>query len=216
MATAANDGPEAFRALYQANHLRVRGFLARMAGPQDADDLAQVVFAKAAKALPTFRGEAAASTWLYRIAVNVASDWLRSRSAQDARATVPFPDDLDEDMRAVMTAAVDSPPSPEQDLAEKDTQACIRGEIAKLSDGHRDIMMLSALGGLSDDEIAETLGISQGNAKVRLHRARQEFKSIIAARCDFYRNELSCKPSSADCCEPSDAPPAGKSGPGTA
>jgi hypothetical protein len=62
--------------------------------------------------------------------------------------------------------------------------------------------MLSALGGLGDDEIAKTLGISHDAAKVRLHRARQAFKKMIAARCDFYRNELSCKPASPDCCPP--------------
>ena len=77
---------------------------------------------------------------------------------------------------------------------------CIRGEIGKLSDAYRNIFMLSALGGLSNEEIAQTLGISEGNARVRLHRARQEFKKIIETRCDFYRNELSCKPSSPDCC----------------
>ena len=81
-------------------------------------------------------------------------------------------------------------------------QACIRGEIAKLSDVHREVFMLSALGGLSDEEIAQTLGISKANAKVRLHRARQEFRKIIAARCEFYQNELSCKPSSPECCPP--------------
>jgi biotin operon repressor len=81
---------------------------------------------------------------------------------------------------------------------------CIRREMGKLPDAHRDVLMLSALGGLSDDEIAATLGISKGNVKVRLHRARQEFRKIIAARCDFYRNELSCKPSSPDCCADGD------------
>lgn len=116
--------------------------------------------------------------------------------------TVPLPDVLDEDRRVVLTgsAAVAALPSPEQELAHKDMHDCIRGEIGKLSDAHRNIFMLSALGGLSNEEIAQTLGISEGNARVRLHRARQEFKKIIETRCDFYRNELSCKPSSPDCC----------------
>ena len=83
---------------------------------------------------------------------------------------------------------------------------CIRREIGKLPETLRTAFMLSALGGLTDDEIGRTLGISHNNAKVRLHRARQEFKKIIEARCDFYRNELSCKPTSADCCTPSTAP----------
>jgi RNA polymerase sigma-70 factor (ECF subfamily) len=190
-----------FRALYEANNQRVRGLLARMVGPQDAEDLAQIVFAKVARALPAFRGEARTSTWLYRITANVASDWLHSRATNEANLTVPLPAS-DEQTRGTASGAADLQPSPEQVLARKDTSDCIRGEIAKLPDTHRKVLMLSALGGLSDEEIARTLGISQGSAKVRLHRARQAFREIIAARCDFYRHELSCKPTSPDCCAP--------------
>jgi len=195
-----------FRTLYDANYQRFRGLLARMAGPQEAEDLAQAVFAKAAKALPTFRSEAQTSTWLYRIAVNVAADWLRSRSTHEAKLTVPLPDAPDEDIAAMNGTDINGQPTPEQELTRKDMRDCIRSEIGKLPDAHRSVLMLSALGELTDDEIAQTLGISPVNVKVRLHRARQEFKKIIAARCDFYRNELSCKPSSPDCCAPSTAP----------
>ena len=90
---------DAFRTPYDANHERVRRILARVVGPQEAEDLTQTVFAKAAKALPTFRGDAEASTWLYRIAANVASDWLRSQSTHEAKLTVPLPDASDDDMR---------------------------------------------------------------------------------------------------------------------
>ena len=210
MDTAPKTQADPFPALYEANHQRINSLLARMVGAQDAEDLAQTVFAKAAKALPAFRGEAEASTWLHRIAVNAASDWLRSRPALEAKATVPLPGASGEDIGAAVTgvAEIDRAPSPEQELARKDTQACLRAEIAKLPDAYRAVFMLSALGGLSDEEIAQTLGLSQGNTKVRLHRARQEFRKIIAARCDFYSNELSCKPSSPDCCAP-ETPPAG-------
>ena len=178
-----------FRTLYDANQERVRRVLARIVGLQEAEDLTQTVFAKAAKALPTFRGDAETSTWLHRIAANVASDWLRSRSTREAKLTVPLPDASDDDMRAVAigSADVNSHPSPEQQLSHKDMRDCIRGEIGKLPDALRTVLMLSALGGLTDDEIAQTLGISGDNAKVRLHRARREFKKIIEARCDFYR-----------------------------
>src|SRR5664279_6589421 len=74
-----------FRTLYDANHDRVHRLLGRIAGPHDAEDLTQIVFAKAATALPRFRGDALASTWLYRIASNVASDWLRGRAANRKR-----------------------------------------------------------------------------------------------------------------------------------
>ncbi len=184
-----------------------------MVGHQEAEDLTQTVFAKAAKALPEFRGEAQTSTWLYRIAANVASDWLRSRSTHEAKLTVPLPDTSNEDMRGVSvgSAEVDKQPSPELALAHKDMRDCIRGELAKLPDAHRTVFMLSALGGLTDDEIAQTLGISRGNAKVKLHRARQEFRKIIEARCDFYRNELSCKPASPECCTSATPPDGAKS-----
>ncbi len=197
-----------FRALYDANHERVRRILARYVGPQDADDLTQTVFAKAAKALPGFRGDAEASTWLHRIAANVASDWLHGRSTHEAKLTLPFPDAADDGVQpeAIGAAEIDPRPSPEQQLADKDMRACIRGEIGKLSESLRTVLMLSALGGLADDEIAQTLGISHDAVKVRLHRARQALKKIIEARCDFYRNELSCKPASPDCCAPSRAP----------
>ena len=193
-----------FRTLYDANHERVRRVVARIVGPQDAEDLTQAVFAKAAKALPTFRGDADASTWLHRIAANVASDWLHSRSMHEAKLTVPLPGPSDDATAALGSADVDGGPSPEQLLVNKEMRDCIRGEIGKLPETLRTAFMLSALGGLSDDEIGRALGISHNNTKVRLHRAREEFRKIIEARCDFYRNELSCKPTSPDCCSHAD------------
>ena len=194
--------PPSFRAVYDTNHQPVRALLVRLVGAQDADDLAQVVFAKAAEALATFRGEAEVSTWLYRIASNVAADWIKSRPVRETRATVPISDS--EELIATASAA-QAPPTLEQTLATKDLKACLRAEIAKLSETHREILMLSMLGELGDSEIAQTLGITLTNVRVRLHRARQEFREIIAARCDFYQHELSCRPSSPDCCTP---PPA--------
>jgi RNA polymerase sigma-70 factor (ECF subfamily) len=188
-----------FRALYDANHGRVRGLLARLAGPQEADDLTQIVFAKAAEALPRFRGDAEASTWLYRIAANTAADWLRSRSAHEAKATVslaPAPDDKVQDPSADPALAA-YPISPEQELARKEMRACIRAVIGQLPQSQRSVLVLAELGGLSDDDIAKTLGIGRGNAKVRLHRGRAQLKKALELRCDFYRgeeNELACEP----------------------
>ena len=189
-----------FRRLYDENCARVHRMLVRIVGPQDADDLGQVVFAKAAKALPTFRGEALGATWLYRIAANAASDWLHSRAAHEAHATAPLLGEDDENaLRAVQG---DETATPEQQLSQKEMHACLRREIGKLPATLRSAFMLSALNGSTDAEVAETLGISLQATKVRLHRARQAFRKLIAARCDFYREELSCKPASPACCAP--------------
>jgi RNA polymerase sigma-70 factor, ECF subfamily len=194
--------PDLFRTLYDANHDRVYRLLGRMVGPSEAEDLTQIVFAKATRALPQFRGDAQVSTWLYRIAANVASDWLRSRSAREAKLTVHLPEVVDDatSQGNASVALLDIQSSPEQKLVRKEMRDCIRGEIGQLPEGNREVLVLGELGGLTDDEVAQTLGISRANARVRLHRARAQLKKAIEARCDFYRLELSCVPSSPACC----------------
>ena len=217
--TAVKREAASFRRLHDANRQRVVRLLARMVGSREADDLTQVVFARAAKALPKFRGEAQTSTWLYRIAVNVASDWLRGRPAHEAKITVALQDALDDEVHepGAGSAALDIPPSPEQELIREEMRACIRGVIAQLPDGHRSVLMLGELGGLTDDEIAQTLGVSRGSAKVRLHRARGRLRAALKASCDFYRNEnneFACDPKpAAGCASPQRPGRSGATGP---
>jgi RNA polymerase sigma factor (sigma-70 family) len=133
--------------------------------------------------LPQFRGDAQASTWLYRIAANVASDWLRSRAAQEAKLTVHLPDVLDSvtSQGSANAAVRDIQSSPEHKLVRKQMRDCIRGEIGQLPKGNREALVLGELGGFTDEEVAQTLGISRANAKVRLHRARAQLKTAIGA-----------------------------------
>jgi RNA polymerase sigma-70 factor (ECF subfamily) len=197
-----------FRTLYDANHDCVHRLLGRIAGPHDAEDLTQIVFAKAATALPRFRGEALASTWLYRIAANVASDWLRGRAAREAKLTVHLPEvpDGETAQAGANVALPDHQLSPEQRLVRKEMHDHIRREIGQLPEGSREVLILGQLGGLADEEVAQALGISLANVKVRLHRARAQLKQAIGAHCEFYRTELSCAPSSQACCAPATLP----------
>jgi RNA polymerase sigma-70 factor, ECF subfamily len=218
--TAVKREAASFRRLYDANRQHVWRLLARMVGPQEADDLTQIVFARAANALPRFRGDAQSSTWLYRIAANAAVDWLRGRPAHEAKITVALPEALDDEVCKLdaRSAAADSPPSPEQELIRKEMRACIRGVIAQLPDSDRTVLMLGELAGLTDDEIARTLGISRGSAKVRLHRARGRLKAALETRCEFYRNEsneLACEPKpAARCASPRPSGCSGSAEPG--
>jgi RNA polymerase sigma-70 factor, ECF subfamily len=197
----------AFRSLFDANHSRVRSLLIRIVGAHEAEDLTQVVFTKAAESLPRFRGEAQPSTWLYRIAANVGSDWLRSRAAQEAKVTVGLSGTENQNTIKAHASSDrgDCQRSPEQELIRKEMNDCIRQVIGQLSENHRSVLVLGELGGLSDDEVAETLGISRSNAKVRLHRARAQLKQALSGRCDFYRNEdneLACEPKPGACGSP--------------
>ncbi|MGC2318148.1 MAG: sigma-70 family RNA polymerase sigma factor [Bradyrhizobium sp.] len=130
--------------LYDANHQRVTRLLGRIVGPQDAEDLTQAVFAKAARALPEFRGDALASTWLYRIATNVASDWLRGRAAREAKVTAQLAEALDHEAgeSAVDAAFSEMHASPDQELVRKDIADRIRAEIGQLPEIHRDVLIL--------------------------------------------------------------------------
>ena len=195
---------EQFQAMYVANKRRVHELLGRIVGLQEAEDLTQIVFAKAAEALSNFRGEAQESTWLYRIAINVAADWMRSRSARDAKLTDTFSDDADELSGDSASAApcIESQSTPEQLLAHKDMRACLLAEIGHLTPEHQAILMLRDLGGFTDEDVAKTFDITLGTAKVRLHRARQQLRKAVEQRCDFYSQELSCAPSSPTCCSP--------------
>jgi RNA polymerase sigma-70 factor, ECF subfamily len=198
--------PDLFRALYAANHNRVYRLLGRIAGPLEAEDLTQIVFAKAASALPRFRGDAQASTWLYRITANVGSDWLRGRTARDAKLTDRLPESGDTGPAGANVALPDPQSSPEQRLVRQEMHDHIRREIGQLPEGSREVLILGQLGGLADEEVAQALGISLANVKVRLHRARAQLKQAIGAHCDFYRTELSCAPSSQTCCAPATIP----------
>jgi RNA polymerase sigma-70 factor, ECF subfamily len=204
------DAAAAFRSLFDANYSRVRALLVRIVGPQEAEDLTQVVFAKAAEALPGFRGQAQPSTWLYRIAANVGSDWLRSRAAQQAKVTVGLSgaEDQDTTEACISSDGGHCQSSPEQELIRKEMNDCIRQVIGQLPESYRSVLVLGELAGLSDEDVAETLGISGSNAKVRLHRARAQLKQALSGRCDFYRNEeneLACEPKPGACGSPNNS-----------
>jgi len=178
---------DAFSRIYEANHGRIRRFLARTAGPQEAEDLTQIVFSKAARAMPNFRGDARVSTWLYRIAANVVTDWLRTRSTLEARSTVQLPGAVDNAANgsSASPASEDKHTSLEHELIRDEMGDCIRSVIGQLPDKHRTVLVLGELGGFSDEEISQILAISRGNAKVRLHRARQQLRKALEAHCNF-------------------------------
>jgi RNA polymerase sigma-70 factor (ECF subfamily) len=73
--------------------------------------------------------------------------------------------------------------------------ACVREIVNKLPPNYKTVIVLSDLEGLSNQEIADILGISLDNVKIRLHRARARLKEALKNGCDFYYNEenaLSC------------------------
>lgn len=180
--------------LFTVHRERVRRSLARLVGEAEADDLAQEVFVRVTRALPEFRGESSVSTWILRIARGVGLDHLRSRRHHEARRTVS--------LAAPATEAGEAgsdrfPPVPEpheeaqapRRLVLAEMSSCVREYVARLSPEHRAVIELKDLEGLSNPEIADRLGVSVANAKIRLHRARQALRGELERGCDFYHND---------------------------
>jgi RNA polymerase sigma-70 factor (ECF subfamily) len=166
-----------------------------MAGEAEAEDLAQEVFAKVSRSLGNFRGDADISTWVYRIATNTALDRLRRRG-RPADPVDPSAADYavaDGGDRNVWTDEIRQ--TLEGRVIRDEMNACIREVVNGLPATYRTVIILGDLEGFQDREIAEILGLSLRNAKIRLHRARVQLRKALEKACVFYRsddNELAC------------------------
>jgi RNA polymerase sigma-70 factor (ECF subfamily) len=178
-----------FQSVHDRFRPRVLRYVARLAGGGDADDLAQQVMLRISEGLPRFRGESSLSTWIYRIATNVALDHLR-------RKAVPAPIDL-----ADLEAQGKDPPEARTESVEAtairdEMSACIREFVERLPQDYRTVMVLAELEGFRNAEIAAVLGVSLDTVKIRLHRAREKLRRDLEAGCSFSRDEsagLACE-----------------------
>jgi len=169
--------PGAMEALIRATHVDVHRLALRILGdPADAADATQEVFLRVMRSVVGFRGEAAFGTWLHRVTVNVCSTALRRRGDARARGQAAgfeafaAPDSVD------MTAGPDDTEGRVLQLEESSRVAIA---IRDLSDDDRAVVVLRDIEGLSTREAADVLGISEGAAKVRLHRAHAKLRAAV-------------------------------------
>jgi RNA polymerase sigma-70 factor (ECF subfamily) len=141
---------------------------------EDARDVAQEAFIKAYKALPSFRGQSAFYTWLFRIVMNVAHDKARQRGA--AGRAFGTERVTEEEWERTMP---DPGEAPDAAAARAEQRARITRALEALPEHHRAIIMLSDLEGLSYREIADVLNIPMGTVMSRLHNARKRLRSVF-------------------------------------
>ena len=133
--------------------------------PAEVEDLFQEIMSNVWNALPKFRGEAQASTWLYRIAVNTALLHRRKRRPSEALPELPDP-------------AVDT----HQSLEDRERLAALRRAIAVLPEQDRLIITL-LLEGLSYKEIAEVTGLTVNYVGVKVSRIKQAIEQRMTEEC---------------------------------
>jgi len=142
--------------------------------PEEAWDVAQDAFIRAFQALPSFRGDSAFYTWLFRIVMNVARDRARQHAARGRAFGTERVDEKDWDR-----ILVDQGTAPDSHATQIEERERIGRALATLSEPHRAIIMLSDLEGLSYREIAEVLNIPMGTVMSRLHNARRRLRDAL-------------------------------------
>jgi RNA polymerase sigma-70 factor (ECF subfamily) len=144
----------------------------------DAEEVAQEAFLKAFRSLRRFRREAQFSTWLLRITVNEAR--MRLRKRREISLDSLSPNQEETDYTPILLA--DWREIPGDALLREETRRLLRESIAALPENYREIITLRDVNGVSTAESAEILGLSQGNAKVRLLRARVMLRDLFVER----------------------------------
>jgi len=157
-------------ALFVEFSSRVYG-LARRFGftPEEAEDGVQEVFLKVQRKIATFRGDAALSTWLYRVAVNVLRDHRRRLQRQKRVLPLRGAPDQEEPVEAGIEG---DEPSPGERMERAERAALVRAALERLPDRFREVLVLRELEGLSYRDIGRILDLPQGTVESRIHRAR--------------------------------------------
>ncbi len=142
---------------------------------EDALDVSQEAFLKAYKSIASFKGDSEFSTWLYRIAKNCALDFIRRK--KDAAISINSSGD---EGNGFDLPDESKNSNPEKAALENEKTRLLYGAIEKLSDEHKEILLLRDINGYSYDEISNMLGIEQGTVKSRIFRAREALKKILS------------------------------------
>ena len=171
----------AFDLLFSRYQHKIHGLVSRYVRATDEiDDVVQEAFIKAYRALPRFRGESAFYTWLYRIAINTAKNYLVARSRR--------PPDVDVDAADAEHIngddALRETENPENNLARDQLEQAINSAIRALPDDLRSAVTLREFDGLSYEQIAQIMDCPVGTVRSRIFRAREAIDDRIRSMVD--------------------------------
>lgn len=179
-----NGDLQAYDELMQRYHGRIYALLYHMtSNKEDAEDLLQEVFLKAYQSLPKFRGQSSFYTWVYRIAVNRAINFVKKRQRKSALSLDHVDLGVERDPAFVEMASGDTP-SRQATLSE--LQEKLNSALQTLSEKHRIVVVMHDIQGIPHNEIAETLNCSPGTVRSRLFYARQQLQAELS---DLLPNE---------------------------
>lgn len=176
----ARGGNEAaFEQLVRLYEKKIYNLCLRICGnAEDAQDAAQDAFVAAWRALENFRGDAAFSTWLYRLASNACLDLLRRKKRESGSVSLDDPD--------TPLEIRDDASRPDEIYEKKEAVEQVKSALAALPAEYRTVLVLREMQQLSYTEIAEVTQLELGTVKSRINRARALVRNYLAASGNFF------------------------------
>ena len=166
---------KAFNLLVSRYQNKVAGLLTRYISPNDIPDVVQESFIKAYRSIGSFRGDSAFYTWLYRIAVNTAKNYLTAQGRRPPSEDILAEDaesyDVGTNLRVVDT--------PENEMLSNELKNIVFDTIKGLQEAVRTAITLREIEGLSYEEIAEIMDCPVGTVRSRIFRAREIIESKV-------------------------------------
>ncbi len=183
-----------FLEIHDQYYQRVRKFiLASVKDGSVADDLIQETFLKVQENLDKLRDPSKISSWIFRIAYHLCQDYFRDRKKSSTHETVH------DGLVQLEETTV------QKRMEQNEMSECVQEKVNLLPESHRTVIIFADVMDFSQQEIADILGLSLENVKVRLHRARKKLKAILEEKCTFEVDERSVL-----VCEPADQKEGGK------
>ncbi len=177
--------PAGFEFLYNANKRRVYNLCLRITGNYAlAEELTQEAFLNVFRRINTFRGDAAFTTWLHRIAANCALMHIREQKSRVTETPLHDFEQTDEGHQRETLGREDVLLTGALDRLE------IEHAIDQLPPGYRVVLVLHDIEGYEHSEIAELLCCSVGNTKSQLHKARLKLRKVLKADAEQPRPPL--------------------------
>jgi RNA polymerase sigma-70 factor (ECF subfamily) len=146
---------------------------------EDANEVAQDTFVKVYQHLAEFRGESAFTTWLYQIVTNLARNRVRYNQRRHKDDSVSIDCGEDDESGQPHIQLADPAQTPDKIAAVTEQTRVIGQAMDKLSEAHREVLVLRVMQELSYEEIAGVLECSIGTVKSRIARAREELQKVL-------------------------------------
>jgi RNA polymerase sigma-70 factor (ECF subfamily) len=162
---------QAFDLLVLKYQRKIMRLLSRMIrDPGEIEDVAQEAFIKAYRALPQFRGESAFYTWLYRIAINTARNWL---AQNNRRPSTPSAQENEDGETFDATDNLTDSSNPESEMASRQIADTVNKAMNDLPEDLRNAIVMREIDGMSYEDIAESMNCPIGTVRSRIFRARE-------------------------------------------